>query len=411
MIIVELASSLLEQDEGSITMEGLFAERIKDVPRSFVREILKVAGDETIISFAGGLPNRDLFPIERLQAATNKLFEESGKEILQYSETEGYFPLRQWIAARYQERKGITINPKNVLITTGSQQGLDLLGKIFVDAGDKVILEKPAYLGAIQAFSLYRPRFEQIPLETDGVNLERLEKSVRDQPAKLFYCVPNFQNPSGVTYSEGNRRDVASVFKGRDMVLVEDDPYGELRFLGQEQPTFYRLLSNNVILLGSFSKIVTPSFRIGWMVANDEIIDKLVVAKQASDLHTNYFGQRIIHRYLEDNDIDEHINRIREAYGRQRNAMLNAMGDYFPSGVEYTTPEGGMFLWATLPNRLSALEVFDKAIASKVAFVPGDPFYIDEKNTNTMRINFSSVNEATIRIGIERLGRVLKDLM
>ncbi len=392
-------------------MESMFSDRISDVPRSFIREILKIAIDKSIISFAGGLPNRNLFPVEELKTATNKLFDKSGKDILQYSESEGYLGLREWISARYREKKGIVFNPNNILITSGSQQGLDLLAKIFLNEGDGIIIEKPGYLGAIQAFSLYKSRFFQIPLEADGINLNQLENIVLNQNAKLFYCVPNFQNPSGITYSEQKRRNVAAILKRRKIILVEDDPYGELRFLGIDQPSFYKLLPENTVLLGSFSKIVVPSFRIGWIVAKDDIMEKLVVAKQASDLHTNYLGQRIIHQYLEDNHIDEHIDRIRRAYGKQRDAMVNAIEEYFPPGMMFTQPEGGMFLWITLPERLSALKVFERAIKHKVAFVPGDPFYVSEKNVNAMRLNFSCVDEETIWIGIERLGKVLKDMI
>lgn len=392
-------------------MKGIFSDRISDVPRSFIREILKVAVDDSVISFAGGLPNRNLFPLEELKSATNSLFDESGEEILQYSESEGYFELRQWIASRYSQTKGIVVNPNNILITSGSQQGLDLLGKTFLNEGDSVVIEKPGYLGAIQAFSVYKSRFFQINLESDGINPDQLEQTLEKQNIKLFYCVPNFQNPSGITYSEENRRLVANILNGRNTILIEDDPYGELRFFGAEKPSFYELLPGNTVLLGSFSKIVVPSFRIGWIVANEDIMEKLVIAKQASDLHTNYFGQRIIHKYLLNNDIDKHINRIREAYGRQRDAMVSAIQDYFPQGTTYTQPEGGMFLWITLPEGLSSLKVFERAIEEKVAFVPGDPFYVNEKNVNTLRLNFSSVDTETIRIGIERLGRVLKTMI
>ena len=392
-------------------MQNIFSDRIAGVPRSFIREILKVANDGSVISFAGGLPNRNLFPVEELKAATNKLFDEAGKDILQYSESEGYLGLREWIASRYKEKKGININPQNILITTGSQQALDLLGKIFLNEEDNVILEKPGYLGAIQAFSVYKPRFIQIPLESYGINLDILEKTVEKHSIKLFYCVPNFQNPSGITYSTENRSKIADILELKQTILVEDDPYGELRFWGEDKPSFYKFLPEKTVLLGSFSKTVVPSFRVGWIVANDDIMDKMVVAKQASDLHTNYFGQRIIHQYLQDNDIDQHIVKIREAYGQQRDAMVKAIEEYFPQGITYTKPEGGMFLWVTLPEGLSALKVFEQAIKNKVAFVPGDPFYIGEKNVNTMRLNFSCADEDTIRTGIERLGRILKDMI
>ena len=387
---------------------SIFADRISDVPKSFIREILKVAVDESIISFAGGLPNRSLFPLEEIKYVTNKLLAEAGADVLQYSSTEGYRELREWIANRYKERKNIIINPDNILITTGSQQGLDLLGKTILNEGDSVVMEEPGYLGAIQAFSLYKSVFQTIPLNIDGIDLDKFADVVNNTNSKIFYCVPNFQNPSGISYSEENRKCVAEIVKGTNILIVEDDPYGELRFLGYEKSSFYKLIPENTVLLGSFSKIVVPSFRIGWIVASDEIMEKLVIAKQASDLHTNYFGQRIIYEYLKEFDIDQHINKIKMAYGKQREAMVKAIEEYFPKDVKVTQPEGGMFLWVTLPEGVPAMEIFEKAIEKKVAFVPGDPFYVNKKDVNTLRLNFSSVDEETIRVGIKRLGEVLK---
>ncbi len=391
-------------------MGNIFSDRISDVPRSFIREILKFTIDESVISFAGGLPSRDLFPLEEIKAATQKVLETAGKDALQYSTSEGFEELREWIVNRYKS-KHITVQADNVLITTGSQQGLDLLGKTFLNEGDKVVIEEPGYLGAIQAFSIYRATFFPIPVTPEGMVTDLLEQTTTQHPIKLMYGVPNFQNPSGISYSEPNRKEIARILKDKKTILIEDDPYGELRFLGKDQPSFYQLIPENTVLLGSFSKIVVPSFRIGWIVAKDEIMDKLIIAKQASDLHTNYFGQRIIMQYLKDNDINEHIAKIRQAYGRQRDAMVSAIREYFPEETQYTQPEGGMFLWITLPEGLSAMEVFNEAINKKVAFVPGDPFYINKKEVNTLRLNFSSVDEETIRKGIKRLGALLKDMM
>ncbi len=391
-------------------MGNIFSDRIADVPRSFIREILKIAVDESVISFAGGLPNRDLFPLKEIKDAVNRVLEESGKDALQYSSSEGYPGLREWISKRYKV-KGLIVKPDNILITTGSQQGLDLLGKTLLNERDGVVIEEPGYLGAIQAFSIYRATFHPVPLTHEGIQVNRFQQIVSRHAVKLFYCVPNFQNPAGISYSESNRAEVAHILNKKRIVLVEDDPYGELRFLGKEKKSFYTLIRKNVVLLGSFSKIVVPSFRIGWLVAGDEMMDKLIVAKQASDLHTNYFGQRIIYQYLHDNSIDEHIQKIKEEYGRQRDAMVEAIKAYFPEEVSSTLPEGGMFLWVTLPGDLPAINVFKKAIRNKVAFVPGDPFYVNKKNVNTLRLNYSSVDAATIRIGIKRLGDVLKSMV
>jgi 2-aminoadipate transaminase len=391
-------------------MGSIFSDRISDVPRSFIREILKLAVDGSVISFAGGLPNRDLFPLEEIKKATSKLLEESGKDVLQYSSSEGFIELREWIADRYRS-KHIHIHPDNILITSGSQQGMDLLGKTLLNDHDSVIIEEPGYLGAIQAFSIYKARFHPVPVNEEGIELDSFHKTVTDHLVKLFYCVPNFQNPSGISYSEENRKSIAHMLKGKRTILVEDDPYGELRFLGKQKSSFSQLLPENTVLLGSFSKTVVPSFRIGWIAANNEIMEKLVIAKQASDLHTNYFGQRIIHRYLKDNDMDEHISKIRQAYGKQRDSMISAIQEYFPAEIAYTHPEGGMFLWVTLPSGMSAMEVFKEAVKQRVAFVPGDPFYVNRKDVNTLRLNYSSVDEETIRLGIKRLGNVLKTML
>jgi 2-aminoadipate transaminase len=392
-------------------MNDMFSDRIADVPRSFIREILKVAIDESVISFAGGLPNRDLFPVNEIRAAADRVFAEHGKEALQYSSSEGDAELRAWIARRYELKKGLRIDPRNILITTGSQQGLDLLGKTLVNDGDGVIIEEPGYLGAIQAFSLYRPVFFPVPIHDEGIDVGSLARALAKNAPKLFYCVPNFQNPAGISYTEENRHAVADLLKGRNTILVEDDPYGDLRFLGQDKPSLYQFLPDITVMLGSFSKIVAPSLRIGWIVANDALMEKLITAKQASDLHTNYLGQKIILQYLKDNDLDLHIDKIRNAYGRQREAMVAAIQEHFPTEISCTQPEGGMFLWITLPQGISALTVFERAIEKKVAFVPGDPFYVGKKNVNTLRLNFSCVDEETIRTGIQRMGEVLKNIV
>jgi 2-aminoadipate transaminase len=391
-------------------MNHLFAERIKDVPKSFIREILKVAANPEIISFAGGLPNADFFPQEEINKACSAIIKESGRDVFQYSTTEGYLPLRKYIADRYMEKHGLKIDADEILITNGSQQGLDLLGKIFVNEGENVIIENPGYLGAIQALSVYRPYFIDIAMNEEGIDVAELEKVVNSTPVKLFYSVPNFQNPSGITYSEERRKKVAEILKDKNIVFVEDNPYGELRFMGEDIPPIKKYLPNG-IMLGSFSKIVVPSFRIGWIVAPKEIMEKLVVAKQASDLHTNYFSQRVIFEYLSKNSIDDHIAKIKDAYGKQREAMVKAIEKYFPKEVKITKPEGGMFLWAELPAGVSSLTLFELAIKRNVAFVPGSPFYANGGGENTMRLNYSCTNEEKIDEGIKRLADAVKELM
>nr|WP_038287948.1 PLP-dependent aminotransferase family protein [Acetivibrio straminisolvens] len=388
-----------------------FADRMNNVHKSFIREILKATVNPEVISFAGGLPNPASFPVEAVQEATQKVLNDDGSSVLQYSTTEGYLPLRQYIAERYLKKKGIIIDPYEILITSGSQQGLDLIGKVLLNKNDDIILEEPGYLGAIQALSIFEPKFHTVPLRDDGVDINSLKEVLNKCNPKLFYAVPNFQNPSGITYTAQNREGVANILKNTDTIFVEDDPYGELRFIGEHVPPMKTYLGDNVILLGSFSKIVAPGMRLGWICAKREIMEKLIIAKQASDLHTNYFSQRIVYQYLVDNDIDNHIKKITELYREQRNCMVSMIEKYFPKEVKSTKPEGGMFLWATLPEGFSALELFDIASKQNVAFVPGDPFYITKKGINTMRLNYTNSTEEKIEEGIKRLSAAINQLI
>jgi 2-aminoadipate transaminase len=391
-------------------MDSLFSDRITDVPRSFIREILKVALDPSVISFAGGLPNRQLFPVDEIREATHKVFALHGRDIFQYSNSEGYPELREYIAERYRQKKNLDIPVEDILITSGSQQGLDLLGKIFLNDGDGMIMEEPGYLGAIQAFSIYKPKFFPVPVSDRGMDTRRLREIMSSENPKLMYTVPNFQNPSGISYSQEIRVEVSEILQGSHTILIEDDAYGDLRFTGEGKQCFKALLPGNTVLLGSFSKTIIPGFRLGWIVASKPIMEKLIIAKQASDLHTSHFTQSIIYQYVKDNDVDQHINKIREAYGNQCRAMLNNIQKYFPPGVTYTKPEGGMFLWAKLPQGTTSLELFDLAVKDNVIFVPGDPFYIQKTGTRTLRLNFSCVDEGIIQIGIQKLGNTIKKL-
>lgn len=391
-------------------MDSIFSDRIVDVPRSFIREILKVALDRDVISFAGGLPNRDLFPADELRRATNKVFDQAGRDIFQYSTSEGYLKLREYIAAQYRARD-IAVDAEDILITSGSQQALDLLGKTVLNNGDGLIMEEPGYLGAIQAFSLYRPKFLPVPVGEAGMDIPGLRHVMDSERPKLMYTVPNFQNPAGISYSDNNRKEVAKLLEGTKTLLIEDDPYGALRFSGEDKTSFKKLLPDNTIMLGSFSKIIVPGFRLGWVVAPQGIMKKLIVAKQATDLHTSHFTQNIIYQYLTDNPLEDHIQKIQAVYGRQCEAMLSSMQRFFPEGVTSTKPEGGMFLWVELPKGLAALDLFELAVKDKVIFVPGDPFYVNKSRVNTLRLNFSCVDEKTIAIGIERLGKAIRELL
>ena len=387
-----------------------YADRMGNIKKSFIREILKVTADPDVISFAGGLPSPVSFPVEEIDAASHKVLSEDGRNALQYSTTEGYLPLRQFIAERYMKRQGIKVDADEILITNGSQQGLDLIAKVFINKGDDIIIERPGYLGAIQALSVFEPMFHAVDLLEDGIDIEKLGEAVETLNAKMFYSVPNFQNPSGITYSEQKRKQTAQIIKSSDTVMIEDDPYGELRFIGQDMPSMKAFLKD-AVLLGSFSKIVSPGIRLGWIVAKEEIMEKLIVVKQAADLHSNYFSQRVVYQYLQDNDIDGHISKIRALYKQQRNCMVDMIEKYFPAEVKTTKPEGGMFLWAQLPKGCSSLELLEIAAQKNVVFVPGDPFYVNENCVNTMRLNYTNSSPEMIEEGIKRLGNAIRSIM
>ena len=389
-------------------MNSIFSDRIIKTKPSFVREILKVTEQKDVISFVGGLPNPISFPKKALEESSIRIIENYGDKVFQYSTTEGYKPLRQYIADRYKKRFNLDVDADDILITTGSQQGLDLMGKVLLNKGDKVAIEKPGYLGAIQSFSLYEPKFCPITLDSDGINLEELENTLKNNDVKILYTVPNFQNPTGLTYSMEKRKAMRDILKKYNTFLIEDDPYGELRFSGENLPYIGADYLENSVLFGSFSKTVTPGMRIGYLCTkNTELRKHLVTAKQSSDLHTNIFSQYMIYDYLVNNDYEEHIAKIKALYKEQATCMINAMEKYFPSYVSFTKPEGGMFMWATLTNNESSLDVFNKAMEKKVAFVPGDPFYVDVENSNTFRLNYTNSDDTTIEEGIKRLGSVL----
>ncbi len=384
-----------------------FADRVAKAQRSFIREILKVTAQPSIISFAGGLPNPAAFPIPEIAAAASKVICEAGPSALQYSTTEGYLPLREWIAARYKKRMDMDVDPADILITTGSQQALDLVAKVMVNAGDTVVMERPGYLGAIQALSIFRPAWRSVSLDPDGPKLDELDRAL--DGAKLFYAVTSFQNPSGLSYSEEKRAAVADLLRKHGTFFLEDDPYGELRFTGQALPPVFKQRRENSMLLGTFSKVAAPGFRLGWIVAPHEIMERLVIAKQAADLHTSSIDQMIVHRFLADNDFDAHVAEIRAMYGKHCQAMQEAIAKHFLKNVAVTHPEGGMFLWVTLPEGISASELLKRAVDCKVAFVPGEAFYVDGTGKNTLRLNFSNANPETIAEGIKRLGECITD--
>jgi 2-aminoadipate transaminase len=397
-----------------------YAQRTQRMGSSAIRELLKLTEQPEIISFAGGLPGPDVFPIEEVAQACERLLSESGAQALQYGATEGFQPLREMIA-RHATRYGLEITEENVLITSGSQQALDLLGRIFVNRGDHILVENPTYLGAIQAWNAVGAEFVPVSMDSDGMKTDAMEDAMRTGP-KFIYVLPNFQNPTGVTLSLERRRRLVEIADRHGVPIVEDDPYGQLRFEGDHLATVVRLdnehrrngdpcYRGNVIYLSTFSKTLSPGLRLAWVVAPPEVIRKLVQAKQGADLHTSTFNQMLAFEVARGGFLDRHVRVIRDVYRERRDVMLQAMADHFPSAVQWTRPQGGLFLWATLPEGMDSAEVLKDAVAEKVAFVPGSPFFAKGGGENTMRLNFSNATPTKIREGMMRLGRVLERRM
>lgn len=392
--------------------EKYFSKRIKNTSSSFIREILKVTQRPEIISFAGGLPNPVSFPQEELKISMNRIADKYKDKIYQYSTTLGLDSLRQFIASRYKKIHNMDITLDNIIITTGSQQALDLIAKVFLDKNDKVLVEEPSYLGLLQAFSMFEVDFVQTKLNDDGLDIECLKETVKKHHPKLAYLIPNFQNPTGLTYTKENRELVFDVIKDEDMILIQDDPYGELRFNNEERIPYIGLnKTDKNIYLGSFSKIITPGMRLGYVIAHSEIIKKLETAKQASDLHSNIFAQYLISDYLYNNDLDKHIDKIKKLYKEQASAMIGAMEKYFPKNIKFTYPKGGMFTWVTLEEGKSSTKLFNIALEKNVAFVPGNPFYINQDvDVNTLRLNYTNADSPTIEEGIKRLAQAMEQI-
>ncbi len=390
-------------------MEFKLAKRMNQIKASEIREILKVTQRPEVISFAGGLPAPELFPIEAIKQACLDVLEQDGMKALQYTTTEGYEPLRQWIAQRMNNRLGTNFSADNILITHGSQQALDLTGKVFLDEGDVVLCESPTYLAAISAFRAYGCDFIEVPTDDQGMDPEALEEILKVTPkAKFIYVIPDFQNPTGRTWSKFRRQQLAEISNRYQIPVLEDNPYGELRFEGEFLPAVKAFdQKGSVMCTGTFSKIFCPGFRLGWIAAEADLIRKYVLVKQGTDLQCNTLAQMELAKYLENNNIDEHIAVIRETYRARRDLAVTVMEETFPKSVTFTRPEGGLFAWIELPLGVDARDVLEGCLNENVAFVPGSPFFPAGGHENTFRINFSNMPEARIEEGLRRLGKIL----
>jgi 2-aminoadipate transaminase len=390
---------------------------------SIIRELLKLTEKPDIISFAGGLPAPEVFPVKEFEAATQQVLAEHGSRALQYGTTEGYGPLREYIVQR-MSRYGIEAEPENVLITSGSQQALDLIGKILINPGDLILTEQPTYVGAIQAWRAYQAEFATVPIDDEGLRTELLEEALCAGP-KFMYILPNFQNPAGVTLSLKRRMKLLEIADRYGIPIIEDDPYGQLRYEGDHLPSLVALdaqklngrgvsgngmgfFRGNVIYLSTFSKTLAPGLRLGWVVAPKEVIKRCVMGKQGMDLHTSTFVQMVAYEVIKDGFLDEHVRHIRRVYRERRDVMLAAMERYFPPEVHWTIPAGGLFLWITLPESLNTTLLLEKAVENKVAYVPGSAFDPAGDSLNTARLNFSNARPENIELGIKRLGQVFE---
>jgi len=387
------------------TWASRYTRRATAARSSAIRELLKITQRPEVISFAGGLPAPEFFPIDEVQRASAKVLAEQGRTALQYSSTEGYLPLREFLAADLK-RHGIVAGPENVLLTSGSQQALDLIGKLLIDPGDLVVVESPTYVGGLQAFNLYEAEYWGVPVDDEGLQTDMLEEALKARP-KLLYILPNFQNPSGVSMSLRRRQKLVSLAAEYGIPVVEDDPYSELRYEGEPIPPLLRLSQENVIYLNTFSKTLSPGLRLGWIVAPAEVITKLVQLKQGTDLHTSGFNQMIAYEIASSGFLEGHVNQLRDVYRERRNVMLEALKEFFPLEAAWTHPQGGMFLWITMPAGIDCRDLLSAAVKDNVAFVPGNSFFPDaESNSRHMRLNFSNATPERIKEGIRRLSLV-----
>ena len=386
-----------------------FSKRVPADGTDAVGAILKAAADPKIISFAGGLPAPELFPVKEMKEAVDRVFDEHGQEAMQYGAAKGVTALREVIQQHVKEKEDVDSELDNVLVTTGSEQALDLVGKAFVDPGDTVLVEQPTYLCALDVFRSYGANFASVEMDEDGMKMDALEEALKANPnTKLIYTVPNFQNPTGRTMTEERRKQLAELAEKYDVYVLEDNPYGEIRFAGQHVPAVKSFdKSGHVLYMSTFSKTLAPGFRLGWLVADEDVVNKLTVLKQSADLHTDNLAQFAVAQFFADNDVDAHVKEISALYGKRKDLMLEGIKKYFPEGVKYTDPEGGMFLWVEVPGVDDTVELFKECLEHDVAFVPGDPFFAGEVQPGAFRLNYSNMKEDQIEVGLKRLGAAL----
>lgn len=380
--------------------------RAKKITSSVIREILKVTNMPGVISFAGGVPSPDTFPIQKLKNAFEKILKEDSVGAFQYAPTEGFLPLRKWVAKKHNT------HASSVLITTGSQQALDLVAKVFIEPNEPILVESPTYLGALQAFSLFEPIFVSVPYDSYGVRPDEITDK-RSLNARFIYVMPNYQNPTGTVMSLERRKRLVEKMNDKNIPIIEDDPYRDLIYNGEPIQTLHSMNHKGVIYLGSFSKILAPGLRVGYIIACDEIMAKLIQVKQAADLHTPILNQQLAYEVLTSSNLNDHLKETRLLYSKQCNIMLSALNKYMPKNVSWTIPTGGMFIWLTISNCICTQRLLELSLSLenqiKVAFVPGVAFYAENSNSNTLRLSFATVSEEKIIKGIKRLAQIIND--
>ena len=389
-----------------------FAERTNNMEGSAIRELLKLTQRPEVISFAGGMPAPELFPVDAMIDVSRQVLEENGRVAMQYTTTEGYAPLREHLAKRMNDKLNTNVVADDLLITNGSQQCLDFIGKIFLDKDDIVLCESPSYLGAINAFNAYQPKFIDVPTDENGMIMEELEKILEENDrVKFIYVIPDFQNPSGRTWPLERRKKFMEIVNKYEIPVAEDNPYGELRYEGEYLPSLKSMDTKGLVMfLGTLSKVLSPGYRIGWVAASPEILAKFNVIKQAADLQASTISQMEMAKFFDVYDVDAHVEKLREVYGHRRNVMLDAMKEHFPEGVTYTYPNGGLFTWVILPEGIDASVLQkEKALPHNVAFVPGEPFFPNGGHVNTFRMNYSNMPDDKIEEGIRLLGLSIKE--